>query len=166
MTINDFKTTHMQAYSAWLKAALLILTISLFSCRPHHQIVTEHIYKTHYIDSIIIKDSIITIPKETYTNLTWRYDTLHLSTSLATAEAWVDSIWLKGTMTNKDKVQTEYIDRWHIRDSVVYEKVPEPYPVETIKTKNAAWPIWLWAILSSCALVAFVDVWLRQKFRL
>ena len=134
------------------------------SCKPQHQVIVEHEYITHTIDSVIYHDSTVVIPHETYTNIAWNYDTLNLETSLAKAQCWVDSIWLRGNISNKQQVIYKYIEVEKVRDSIVYEKVPEPYPVEVVKTKNAAWPIWLWAILSTLGLVGLIVLWVRKKF--
>jgi len=151
-----------------MKRTLFILSLifCLASCKPIHEVVTHHEYITHTIDSVIFHDSTVVIPHETYTNIAWNYDTLTLETSLAKAECWVDSLWLRGNISNKQQVIYKYIEVEKVRDSIVYEKVPEPYPVEVVKTKNAAWPIWLWAILSTLGLVGLVVLWVRKKFKL
>jgi len=151
-----------------MKRTLFILSLifCLASCKPIHEVVTHHEYITHTIDSVIFHDSTVVIPHETYTNIAWNYDTLTLETSLAKAECWVDSLWLRGNISNKQQVIYKYIEVEKVRDSIVYEKVPEPYPIEVVKTKNAAWPIWLWAILSTCGLVGLVVLWVRKKFKL
>ena len=144
----------------------ILLLLFAISCKPVHEVVTHHEYITHTIDSVIYHDSTVVIPHETYTNIAWNYDTLNLETSLAKAQCWVDSIWLRGNISNKQQVIYKYIEVGKVRDSIVYEKVPEPYPVEVVKTKNAAWPIWLWAILSTLGLVGLVVLWIRKKFKL
>jgi len=151
-----------------MKRTLFILSLifCLASCKPIHEVVTHHEYITHTIDSVIFHDSTVVIPHETYTNIAWNYDTLTLETSLAKAECWVDSLWLRGNISNKQQVIYKYIEVEKVRDSIVYEKVPEPYPIEVVKTKNAAWPIWLWAILSTLGLVGLVVLWVRKKFKL
>ena len=148
------------------RLAYILLLLFAISCKPIHEVVTHHEYITHTIDSVIYHDSTVVIPHETYTNIAWNYDTLNLETSLAKAQCWVDSIWLRGNISNKQQVIYKYIEVEKVRDSIVYEKVPEPYPVEVVKTKNAAWPIWLWAILSTLSLVGLVVLWIRKKFKL
>lgn len=120
--------------------------------------ITHDEYITHVIDSVVVKDSVVVIPVETYVNMTWNYDTLSLETSLAKAEAWVDSCWLRGSIKNKDKAQFQYIyqDKWHVKDSIVYQEKPVPYEVEKVVTKNASWKVWLWAILSSLGLIGML----------
>lgn len=136
------------------KILTILLTIFvLASCKPIHQVVVDHVVETHVKDSLVIRDSIVTIPQEVYTNLTWKYDTLHLETSLASATAWVDSLWLRGTMKNKNVASFHHETETIYKDSIRYEKVPVPYPVE-VEVKNPVnWKLLLWAILSSGGLL-------------
>lgn len=108
----------------------------LFSCRSPRDIIQttekekiEIVYK----DSIRYYDSIVVVPVERYVDVVRDYDTLNLETSQAVAKAWVDSIFLKGTIENKSIVQYKYIDRWNTitNDSIVYKDKIDY--VETIK---------------------------------
>lgn len=141
---------------------IFILLLAMFSCKPIHEVVTHHEYITHTIDSVIYHDSTVVVPHETYTNIAWNYDTLNLETSLAKAQCWVDSIWLRGNISNKQQVIYKYIEVEKVRDSIVYEKVPEPYPVvEYVKNpvnKNILW----WAISVSIGLIVALVFILRK----
>lgn len=145
------------------KFNIILLLLFAISCKPIHEVVTHHEYITHTIDSVIYHDSTVVVPHETYTNITWNYDTLNLETSLAKATCWVDSIWLRGNISNKQQVIYKYIEVEKVRDSIVYEKVPEPYPVEVVKAKNAAWWVWLWAILSTLSVIGLLYWTFRGK---
>lgn len=142
---------------------IITLLLAFTACRgPREAVETK--YETKYIDSLVLRDSVVVVPKEVYTNITWNYDTLHLSTSLAEASCWVDSLWLRGTITNKDKVIYKYIDRWHdrVRDTVIYETKTE-YVDKPVYVKNPTnTGLVIWTVLSGIGLVAFI-VWKVYK---
>lgn len=141
---------------------ILILIFCLASCKPTEQTIVHHEYIQHVTDSVIYHDSIVTIPHEVYTNIAWNYDTLTLETSLAKAECWVDSLWLRGSISNKQQVIYKYIEVEKVRDSIVYEKVPEPYPVvEYVKNPVNKGILW-WAIGSSLAALGAL-CWIFRK---
>lgn len=141
---------------------ILSLIFCLASCKPVHQVIVEHEYVTHVKDSVVMKDSTVLIPQEVYTNLSWSYENLHLETSLAEADCWVDSLWLRGTMKNKKNAQFKYITVEKVRDSIVYEKVPDPYPVvEHVKNPVNKKILW-WAILSSLGFIGAL-CWIFRK---
>ena len=148
-----------------MKRILIILSLLFcFSCKPLHQVVVEHVTETHVVDSLVIRDSIVTIPKEVYTNIAWSYDTLTLETSLAKAECWVDSLWLRGTISNKQQVIYKYVEVEKVRDSIVYEEKPTPYPVEVMVEKPLNNKLLIWAILSSGGLLFMLWFTFRKKF--
>lgn len=125
----------------WIKMTsggllVFVCMFLLFSCRSPRDITQttekekiEIVYK----DSIRYYDSIVVVPVERYVDVVRDYDTLNLETSQAVAKAWVDSIFLKGTIENKSIVQYKYIDRWNTitNDSIVYKDKIDY--VETIK---------------------------------
>lgn len=137
---------------------VLLSLLLLCSCHTQRQVALETKTETRYVDSITYRDSIIYIPVEVHDKMTWIYDTLRMSTSLAEANCWVDSIWLRGEIHNKQGVQHKYITKteYIVKDSIVYKEKPVPVEVEVVKTKNASWWVWLWAISVSCGLVAMI----------
>jgi len=143
-----------QAFRSTLITLLMVLSFQC--CKPVHEVITHHEYITHVKDSIVTRDSVVLIPQETYTNIAWKYDTLHLETSLATATAWVDSLWLRGTMKNKQAASFHHETETIVRDSIVYEKIPEPYPVEVMVEKPLNGKLLVWAILSSIGCLALL----------
>lgn len=144
------------------KISIILLLLFAISCKPIHEVVTHHEYITHTIDSVIYHDSTVVVPHETYTNIAWNYDTLNLETSLAKAKCWVDSIWLRGNISNKQQVIYKYVEVEKWRDSIVYEKVPEPYPVvEYVKNPVNKGILW-WAIGSSLAALGAL-CWIFRK---
>ena len=145
------------------KFLIVLLTILITACKPIHQVVVDHVVETHVKDSLVIRDSIVTIPQEVYTNLTWKYDTLHLETSLASATAWVDSLWLRGSMKNKQAASFHHEIETIYKDSIRYEKVPDPYPVEVMVEKPLNNKLLIWAILSSGGLLFMFWFTFRKK---
>lgn len=148
-----------------MKRFILILCtfLCLAGCKPVHQVVVEHVYETHITDSIRYHDSTVVVPQEVYTNLAWKYDSLHLETSLAVADCWVDSLWLKGTIKNKKEVVYKYVEVEKWRDSIVYEKVPDPYPVEVMVEKPLNNKLLTWSILASLGLLVSL-CWIFRKW--
>lgn len=150
-----------------MKRILIILSLifCLAACKPIHQVVVDHVTETHYVDSIIKKDSICYIPVEVYTDITTIPEALHLETSLAEADCWLDSCFLKGTIRNKKGAQFQYVTETQTitKDSIVYKEKPVPYEVEVVKTKNAAWWVWVWAIMSSLILCGVLYWHFRDK---
>lgn len=146
---------------------VIFLLFLLTGCRgPRPVIVQSHEeVKVNYIDSVIYKDSVTYIPKEFYYNVAWPFDSLTLETSQAKAVCWVDSLFLRGFIENKNVVKTKIIEKTEVitNDSIVYVEKPVPYPVEVVKTKNAAWWVWLWSILSSLVNFGLLWVIFREK---
>ena len=103
---------------------VLALLFLLFSCKSHREVTREtsrENLEVVYIDSVVIHDSVVVVPVERYVDIVREYDTLTLETSQAVAQCWVDSAWLRGTIENKQAVQYKYVDRWHVRDSLIYD---------------------------------------------
>lgn len=136
---------------------IITLLFCFTACRgPREAVETK--YETKYIDSVVLRDSVVVVPKEVYTNITWNYDTLDLETSLSVAHAWVDSIWLRGEIQNKQQVQYKYIDRWHdrVRDTVIYETKTE-YVDKPVYIKNPTnTGLVIWTVLSGIGIIAFI----------
>lgn len=90
-----------------------------------------------YKDSVRYYDSVVVIPVERYVDIVNKYDTLFLETSLAEAYAYVDSLFLRGEIKNKDVNQTEtiYKDNIIYRDSIVY-KDKIVYEKEEVEVEN------------------------------
>lgn len=144
------------------KLFIIIFTLFLVGCKPIHQVVVDHVTETHYVDSIIKKDSICYIPVEVYTDITTIPDSLHLETSLAEADCWLDSCFLKGTIRNKKGAQFQYIKETETiyRDSIVDR--PVPYPVEVMVEKPLNNKLLIWSIISSIGCLALL-VWVFRK---
>ena len=112
---------------------MFLLAVFFTACSP--KIIYVPIEgNTNVRDSVVIsyRDSIKIIPVEKIVDVVPTYDTLKMETSVAKAQAFVDTTThtLKGSLQNKKEIEYKYIykDRIEYRDSIVYE--PKPYPVE------------------------------------
>ena len=143
-----------------MKKISVILSILIFlsSCSCFKHVPREEI---HYVqkDSTILKivDSIRYIPVERYVDIVHTYDTLKLETSLAQAEAFVDTTThtLKGKIENKKGVEkcVKIVEKYVEKCDTIYAKVP--VTVEVVKEKKVV-PKWCWYLLEFVALVALV----------
>lgn len=136
------------------------LLIILFGCKSVSSVTetsSSEKIEIVYKDSIRYFDSTVIIPVERYVDIVRSYDTLELETSQAKARAWVDSIFLRGEIENKSIVQYKYIDKWHVKDSLVYKdkEDSEISQIETIRyiknpvNKN----LLIWAIITTLGLL-------------
>lgn len=93
------------------------------------------------------------------------YDTLRLSTSVASASAWVDTSLhiLRGEIENSDipiKTVVQYVDRWHIRDSIVTQEVKVEVPVEVVRYPKSYW----WLLCFALSVILYLVVKVAKKF--
>lgn len=139
---------------------LLAFIVLLIGCSTTRRtVVIDHITETHYIDSTRWHDSTIyyTIPIERYRDYTSLLDTLHMETTMASAEAFVDTTTntLKGSIENKQdslKTVVKWKERIIYKDSIQIKEVP--VEVEVVKTVTK-YPktYWVFMIISILALV-------------
>ena len=151
---------------------LTILLLIAFSCGVSKKTIQiDRITETHYVDSTRWHDSTIyyIVPIERYRDYTSLLDTLKLETSLAKAEAYVDTTnnTLKGSIENKkDSLKTviKWKERTVYRDSI--EKVEVPVPVEVVKevTKYPKTYWWFMGFTILAALYVALKVYMRIKF--
>ena len=117
-------------------------------------------------DSIAIHqvDSVVYIPKEVIKDIVPVYDTLKMETSMAQAEAYVDTTThtLKGSLKNKQGTTTKikYVDRVQYRDSIQIKEVPIPVEVEK-EVKIHPWYERILWIMSAIGLVFIVSIGLK-----
>lgn len=127
-----------------------LISIFLICCKAPEYIPINNDTIIEYRDTTIYKDSIVYIPVETVKDITNSLDTLHLETSLAEADAWVDTTnnILVGKLMNKKGIKTEYKykDRIIYKDSIVYQDKPIPVVKEKIITKHPSYEGILWVI--------------------
>ena len=146
----------------------LLLLFTFGCCTPRHTTVIDHKTEIHYIDSTRWHDSTIyyTIPVERYRDYTSLLDTLKLETSLAKAEAYVDTTnnTLKGSIENKkDSLKTVIKWKEHIvyRDSIEYKEVPVEVTKEVTKYPKSYW--WLLGATILTVIYFALKIYLKLK---
>ena len=143
-----------------------ILTISLFvvSCALFKEVPVKN--QINIRDSIVVHqvDSVVYIPKEVIKDIVPVYDTLKMSTSMAEAEAYVDTTThtLKGSLNNKQGTTTKikYVDRIQYRDSIQIKEVPIPVKVEK-EVKIHPWYERILWVMSAIGLIFMVLLTLK-----
>lgn len=136
--------------------SILIIILLAFSCSTIKYVPIKGDTVVEYRDTTIFRDSIIYTPKEVVKEIVPALDTLHLETSLASAQAYLDTTnrLLRGSIQNKKGVteKIKYKEKIVYRDSLVTQDVP----VEVQVTKEVKTHFWyekfLW-ILSILGLV-------------
>lgn len=141
-----------------------VLGLLLVSCGTPKYITVKE--KEYIKDTVLIKaDTVkVDIPVEVKVNVVPELDTLKMETSVAEAQAFLDTLTqtLKGTLKNK---KTELKKEIQVVEKTKYveHKVEVPVPYEVVKTKV---PLWAWILLSIdiSLLVGFLlSLWF--KFR-
>ena len=140
------------------------VTILACSCGTPKYITVKE--KEYIKDTVLIKaDTVkVDIPVEVKVNVVPELDTLKMETSVAEAEAYLDTLTqtLKGTLKNK---KTELKKEIQVVEKTKYveHKVEVPVPYEVVKTKT---PLWAWIILSiNVGLIVGFLLILFLKFR-
>lgn len=148
--------------------AIVSILIFLSSCSCFKNVPREEI---HYVqkDSTILKivDSIRYIPVERYVDIVHSYDTLKLETSLAQAEAFVDTNThtLKGKIENKKGLEkcVKIVEKYVEKCDTIFVKVPVTVEVE----KPVKYiPKFFWGTLVYAVLVTLlfaVKIYLKLK---
>ena len=145
---------------------ILFAWVAILACScgtPKYITVKE---KEYIKDTVLIKaDTVkVDIPVEVKVNVVPELDTLKMETSVAEAEAYLDTLTqtLKGTLKNK---KTELKKEIQVVEKTKYveHKVEVPVPYEVVKTKT---PLWAWIILSiNVGLIVGFLLILFLKFR-
>lgn len=123
---------------------------------------------TNVRDSVVIsyRDSIKIIPVEKIVDVVPTYDTLKMETSVAKAQAFVDTTThtLKGSLENKKEIEYKYIykDRIEYRDSIVYE--PKPYPVE--KEVKYVPKVYKYSLIFTILSILILILWILKKLKI
>lgn len=142
---------------------LILAVIMLGACGTPKYITVKE--KEYIKDTVKIKaDTVrVEVPVEVQVNVVPELDTLRMETSVAEAEAYLDTLTqtLKGSLKNKKtelKKEIQTIEK----TKFVERKVEVPVPYEVVKTKV---PLWAWIMLSFnvSLLIGFL---IRLKFRL
>lgn len=144
------------------KILLLIISMLMVACSVIKPVPVETII--NYKDSVVVNvvDSTVYIPVERVVDIVPAYDTLHLETSKAVAEAWVDTTLhaLRGNIKNKTGVEYKYVykDRVQWKDSIVTQEVHVPVEIEKIKHKHYWYEpiLWVFALMSLFYIIIYV----------
>ena len=150
-----------------MKTKLILFTwVAILACScgtPKYITVKE---KEYIKDTVLIKaDTVkVDIPVEVKVNVVPELDTLKMETSVAEAQAYLDTLTqtLKGTLKNK---KTELKKEIQVVEKTKYveHKVEVPVPYEVVKTKT---PLWAWIMLSiNVGLIVGFLLILFLKFR-
>lgn len=151
---------------------LAVLLLLAFGCGVTKKTIQiEHVTETHYIDSTRWHDSTIyyVVPVERYRDYTSLLDTLKLETSLAKAEAYVDTTnnTLKGSIENKkDSIKTviKWKEKIVQKDSLVYKEVPVEVEKEVTKYPKSYW--WFMGFTLLTGIYFGLKVFLKVKFNI
>ena len=145
---------------------ILFAWVAILACScgtPKYITVKE---KEYIKDTVVVKaDTVkVDIPVEVKVNVVPELDTLKMETSVAEAEAYLDTLTqtLKGTLKNK---KTELKKEIQVVEKTKYveHKVEVPVPYEVVKTKT---PLWAWIMLSiNVGLIVGFLLILFLKFR-
>ena len=147
------------------KILMILAAILLGGCSLLKPVPVETIIKYEYRDSTRIKDSTVLNPIERIKDIVPVYDSLKMETSMAKAQAWVDTTThtLKGKLENKRGIQYKYIykDRIIQKDSIITKEVP--VEVEKILKIHYPYEKYLWAYLIGSLLVIAGYIFLKIK---
>ena len=151
---------------------LLVTILMLAGCGAAQHLPTQ----SSQVTTTIIKDSLVVrtdtvkveIPVERYVDVVPAYDTLHLETTLAKSEAFVDTLThtLKGKLEHKPGALTtdvKYVERVRVeyRDSLVTKEIP--VEVEVVKTVTPRWA-WYLVLMNVLTVIAlFILSYLKFK---
>lgn len=146
---------------------IFLAWVAILACScatPKYITVKE---KEYIKDTVKIKaDTVrIQVPVEVKVDVVPELDTLKMETSVAEAEAYLDTLTntLKGQLKNK-KVELQKEIQTIEKTKFVEHKVEVPVPYEVVKTKV---PLWAWILLSiNASLVVGFLLSLYFKFRL
>lgn len=142
---------------------LILVAIILNACGTPKYITVKE--KEYIKDTVKIKaDTVrVEVPVEVQVDVVPELDTLRMETSVAEAEAYLDTLTqtLKGQLKNK---KTELKKEIHTieKTKFVERKVEVPVPFEVVKNKT---PRWAWVLLAFnvSLLIGFI---IKLKFKL
>ena len=75
--------------------------------------------------------------------------------------------YMKGDTVFKERVESLYINKWKVHDSIVIKHDSIPYPVEVIKEVEKPTPAWQYGVLVLAGLVIAWQVrkWYKKVFK-
>lgn len=158
---RNFLHVSMSIFNYFVLTSLisLLLIVGVSSCSSSkltiQPIETVYVYKD---TTIIHTDTIhIDLPKESQTDVVIPTDTLRLETSIAKAEAYIDTVTntLKGSIENKDaQIEKEIV----YKDKIIEKQVFKEIPIEVVKEVKVKEKPWYFNILSIFALLGLATL--------
>lgn len=151
------------------KILILILSIlcCITACKTIQYVPIKGDTVVEYRDTTIWKDSLIYTPVEVVKEVVPYMEPLYMETSLAKAEAYVDTTTntLKGKIENKKGIteQIKWREKIVYKDSIVTQEIPVEVEKIITKTKHPfyEWLLWVISILS-IGYVA-IKIYLKKK---
>ena len=142
--------------------ALILICFLLCGCGTTRYVPVKEI--EHVRDTVILKaDTVkVDVPVEVQVNVVPQLDTLRMETSVAEAEAYLDTLTqtLKGQLKNK---KTELKKEIQTVEKTKFVERKVEVPVEVVKWKNRI-PHWVWFSLGFNLLFLFI-LFLRIKIK-
>lgn len=142
--------------------ALILFCFLVCGCGTTRYVPVKEI--EHVRDTVILKADTVrmTIPVEKIVEVVPAMDTLRMETSVAEAEAYLDTLTqtLKGQLKNK---KTELKKEIQTVEKTKFVERKVEVPVEVVKWKNRI-PVWTWYSLALNLLFLFI-LFLRIKIK-
>lgn len=151
---------------------IIISALLIIACGVAKPVVPGPSNQVNVRDSIVynIIDSTVIRPVEVIKDIVPVYDTLHLETSLAEAQAYVDTSLhvLRGSIKNKEGYtqKIKYVDRIEYRDSIQIVKEPYPVEIEKIVHKHYWYEkiLWFFSLIGLAWLIKiFINLYAKYK---
>lgn len=163
--------------SSCFKSFLHVLLLSLITCFVFISCGTAaHVQPIH--DNVNVRDSIAIhwvdstryIPIEVVKEIANYPDTLKMETSLAEAEAYIDTTHhvLRGSIKNKKEIEFKYkyITKTEYKDSIQIKEIPVEVEKIVEKTKHPFYEsiLWLFTIIGLGAIaIKIIKLYVKHK---
>lgn len=141
---------------------IIVILILCTACKTIQYVPIKGDTVVEYRDTTIWKDSLIYTPVEVVKEVVPYMEPLQMETSLAKAEAYVDTTTrtLKGKIENKKGIteQVKWREKIVYRDSVVTQEIPVEVTKEVVKYRHTFWDQLSWLIsgLSISILIIYI----------
>lgn len=138
---------------------LIIILLCITSCKTIQYVPIKGDTQIEYRDTTIYRDSLIYTPVEVVKEVVPYMEPLYMETSLAKAEAHIDTTTntLKGSIRNKKGIteHIKYKEKIVYRDSIVTQEIPVEVEVEK-EVKVHPWYeriLWFLSIIGCTSLI-------------
>ena len=128
MRIDDHPIRWMLIYIV----SAVIIALVICSCKSTEYVPVETIRNVYHNTTDTIRDS---IRHSVYVNQ-----------------------YVKGDTVFKERVESLYVDKWRVHDSIVVEHDSIPYPVEVVKTVQKPIPMWHYIIIGIACLIITLKI--------